>query len=147
MKSEILIKVDSIDNAVKVNKTVIEFDESYDKKYFEDRYKNSNELILVAYIDNSPVGYMVSYDKDKDGSFYCWMAGVNPEFRQLGILSKLMEYLYQWSRNNGYKKIKIKTRNNRREMLSFLIKSGFNFTEVESWPSIEDNRILLEKKL
>lgn len=147
MKPEISIKEDSIDNAVKVTKTIIEFDKPYDKKYFEDRYQNSNKLILVAYINDFPVGYTVSYDRDEDGSFYCWMAGVDPEFRRFGILNKLMEYLYQWAKNHGYKKIKIKTRNNRREMLSFLVKSGFNFIEVEPWESVSDNRINLEKIL
>lgn len=130
-----------------MNETIVEFDKPYDKKYFEDRYQNLDRLILVAYIKDFPVGYTVSYDRDKDGSFYCWMAGVNPKFRRLGILNKLMEYQYHWAKNHKYKKIKIKTRNNRREMLSFLIKSEFNFTEVKPWDNIKDNRILLEKLL
>ena len=43
------------------------------------------------------------------------------------------------------KKITIKTRNNRREMLTYLVKAGFNFVEVQSQLFVEDNRILLEK--
>lgn len=147
MESKILIKEDSIENAVKVNNTIVEFGNPYNKAYFEDRYKNLDKLILVAYVDNSPAGYMVSYDKYQDTSFYCWMTGVNPLFRRLGILDKMMQYLNNWAKYKGYKKITIKTRNNRREMLSYLIKSGFYFTEVEEHPSIEDNRILLEKNI
>lgn len=147
MAKNIEIKEDSIDVAVKVNATITEFDNQCDKSYFEDRYKDSAKLILVAYVDNQPAGYMVSYDKNQDGSFYCWMAGVNPNFRRLGLLNQMMQYLLAWAKNNGYSKVTIKTRNNRREMLSFLVKSGFNFTEIHPYPSIEDNRIVLEKDI
>ena len=145
MTKSIVIKEGSIEVAVKVNATITEFGKPYDKTYFEDRYKDSVNVILVAYVDNQPAGYMVSYDKNNDGSFYCWMAGVDPLFRRLGLLDKMMRYVNDWSKNHGYKKLTIKTRNNRREMLSYLVKSGFYFTEVQSQPSIEDNRILLEK--
>ena len=145
MTKNIQIKEDSIDVAIKVNGTITEFDNHYDKSYFEDRYKDSAKLILVAYVDNQPAGYMVSYDKNKDGSFYCWMAGVDPLFRRHGLLNQMMQYLFDWAKNNDYSKVTIKTRNNRREMLSYLVKSGFNFVEVHPQASVKDNRILLEK--
>lgn len=145
MTKSIVITEDLIEVAVKVNATITEFDKPYDKAYFEDRYKNSVSLVLVAYVDNQPAGYMVSYDKNNDGSFYCWMAGVDPLFRRLGLLNRMMQYLNDWAKNHGYSKLTIKTRNNRREMLSYLVKAGFNFAEVQLQPSIEDNRILLEK--
>jgi GNAT superfamily N-acetyltransferase len=104
-------------------------------------------LIIVAYVDDQPAGYTVGYDKFEDGSFYCWMAGVNPKFRKLGLLKSLMDYEDKWAKEKGYNKIKIKTRNNRREMLSYLVKYGFFFTEVIQQHNIDDNRILLEKEL
>jgi ribosomal protein S18 acetylase RimI-like enzyme len=147
MKKNIVIKEDLIDVAVKVNATVVEFDEPCDKSYFENRYQNVEKLILVAYVDSQPAGYMVSYKKDNDGSFYCWMAGVDPHYRRLGLLHKMMNYLVDWAKSKGYNRITIKTRNNRREMLAYLVKTGFNFIEVQSQPFIIDNRILLEKKI
>ena len=147
MEKDIAIKEDYVDVAVKVNATIVEFGEPYDNAYFENRYVGKEKLILVAYVDNQPAGYMVSYNKDNDGSFYCWMAGVDPNFRRLGILKKLMDYLIDWVKKRGYKKIMIKTRNNRREMLSFLVKVGFNFVEIQERPLIEDNWILLEKEI
>jgi ribosomal protein S18 acetylase RimI-like enzyme len=145
MENNIVIKEDSIEVAVRVNATITEFDKPYDTAYFEERYADKEKLVLVAYVDDKPAGYMVSYDRDGDGSFYCWMAGVDPHFRRLGVLHNMSRYLYEWVKTHGYKKIKIKTRNNRREMLSYLVKEGFYFTGVESKPSIEDNRIFLEK--
>lgn len=147
MKKNIVIKENLIDVAVKVNATVVEFDEPCDKSYFENRYQNVEKLILVAYVDSQPAGYMVSYKKDDDGSFYCWMAGVDPQYRRLGLLHKMMNYLSDWAKSKGYNRITIKTRNNRREMLAYLVKTGFNFIEVQSQPFIEDNRILLEKRI
>ena len=82
-----------------------------------------------------------------DGSFYCWMAGVSPEYRRQGVIGALMASLEQWTAENGYKWVTIKTWNSRREMLAFLVKSGFNFTGVEERPATKDNRVLLEKRI
>lgn len=73
------------------------------------------------------------------------MAGVNNNYRRLGALKALMNYQIKWARDKGYKKLKIKTRNNRREMLSFLVKADFYFTSVEPKERIQDYRINLEK--
>jgi len=145
--NNITIKEVPIEEAVKVNATIIEFDAPYQKDYFEDRYKDKDKLIIVAYVDDQPAGYIVGYDKFEDGSFYCWMTGVNPKFRKLGLLKTLMDYEDKWAKEKGYNKIKIKTRNNRREMLAYLVKYGFFFTEVVQNKNIDDNRILLEKEL
>ncbi len=147
MSKNITIKEVPIEEAVKVNATIVEFDAPYQKDYFEDRYKDKDKLIIVAYVDNLPAGYIVGYDKFGDGSFYCWMAGVNPKFRKLGLLKAMMDYEDKWAKEKGYNKIRIKTRNNRREMLAYLVKYAFFFTEVVKHPNIEDNRILLEKEL
>ncbi|MCA9459614.1 MAG: GNAT family N-acetyltransferase [Nanoarchaeota archaeon] len=147
MSNKILIKEVPIEEAVKVNGTIVEFDKLYQKKYFEDRYKDREKLIIVAYIDNQAAGYIVGYDKFEDGSFYCWMAGVNPNFRKMGVLKLLMDYEDKWAKEKGYNKIKIKTRNNRREILAYLVKYGFLFTDVIQKSNIADNRILLEREL
>ena len=147
MEEQIVVKEALIEEAVRVSATVVEFDAKFDKKHFESRYQNKNKLIVVAYIKEKPVGFIVGYDKFHDGSFYCWMAGVNPKYRGRGALTALMIYEDNWAKARGYKKIKIKTRNNRREMLAFLVKNGFQFTEITEFPNIDDNRISLEKEL
>lgn len=121
----IVIKETTIEEVVKISPTIIEFDVSYQKNYFEERYKNKEKLIIVAYIDNKPVGYIVGYDKFWNKSFYCWMAWVNPKYRRLGIFKALMNYEYKWAKEKWYNKIIITTRNNRREMISYLVKHGF----------------------
>lgn len=147
-RNKIIVREVPIEEAIKVNLTIPEFDErSRAKEYFTDRYKGKETLIIAAYLNKTPAGYLVGYDRFGDKSFYCWMAGVAPEFRRKGILAALMDYLESWAKKRGYKKIRIKTRNNRREMLACLVKYGFYFTGVEAYPNIEENRILAEKRI
>lgn len=146
--NDIIVKEVSIEEAVKVNRNVIEFDgKDTTKEDFEKRYVGKDNLIIVAYYKNIPIGYIIGYDRDNDGSFYCWMAGVDNNYRRLGALTTLMNYQMNWAKNKGYNKLKIRTRNNRREMLSFLVKNGFNFVSVENKEDITENRINLEHDL
>ena len=146
--NDIIVKEVSIEEAVKVNRNVIEFDGKDTKaEDFERRYQDKDKLIIVAYYENVPIGYIIGYDRDNDGSFYCWMAGVDNNYRRLGALTALMNYQMDWAKKKGYNKLKIRTRNNRREMLSFLVKNGFNFVSVENREDITENRINLEHDL
>lgn len=148
MKNNIVVREVPIDEAVKVNRNVIEFDGKDTKaEDFERRYQDKDKLIIVAYYENVPIGYIIGYDRDNDGSFYCWMAGVDNNYRRLGALTSLMNYQMDWAKKKGYNKLKIRTRNNRREMLSFLVKNGFNFVSVENREDITENRINLEHDL
>ncbi|MBI4150201.1 GNAT family N-acetyltransferase [Candidatus Woesearchaeota archaeon] len=147
MQPKIIVKEVPIEEVVEVNKTIVEFREPYTREQFEERYGDKEKLIIVAHINKQPAGYIVSYDRFDDGSLYCWRAGVDPQFRRKGVLKALMDYQEQWARKHGYKKIKIKTRNKRREMLAYLVKYGFYFTEVIQHSAIEENRILLEKRI
>lgn len=73
MSPKITVKEVKIDEVVKVSETILDFADLYSKSYFEDRCKNKDNLLIVA------------YDKFSDGSFYCWFAGVNPLFRKMGL--------------------------------------------------------------
>lgn len=145
--NQVIVKEDSIDVAATVHATVPEFDKPAGTEYFEDRYKGKQHVIFVAYLNEKPIGYMISYDKFGDDSIYCWMAGVNPEFRKKGALTNLMEKLESWCKENSIHTIHIKTRNRRREMLNYLVKNGYLLAEVLPEPKIEDNRILLQKSV
>ncbi|MBI2546691.1 GNAT family N-acetyltransferase [Candidatus Woesearchaeota archaeon] len=144
----VTIRETIIDEALSVHKDIPEFNEpKYTKEYFEERCKGKDCLIIVANAGKEQAGYLVAYNKLADGSFYCWMVGVIPKHRQKGVLTKMMEYLEKIAKSRGYSSLKIKTRNTRREMLTYLIKHGFNFIEIIPFLAIEDNRILLEKQI
>jgi hypothetical protein len=48
----------------------------------------------------------------------------------------MMITLEQIAKQKGYTKLKIKTRNNRREMLGYVVQNGWNFIDVEKHPGI-----------
>lgn len=143
------VRETSLEDAFAVHERVPEFKVHfpYDLDTFHERTKQKKTLALVADVEGEPAGYVVAYDRDGDGTFYCWMAGVDPSFRRMGVLRALMGYLETWTAREGYKALRIKTRNNRREMLAFLVKHGFHFRGVETYEDPADNRILLEKAL
>jgi len=146
---KVIVKESNLDDVIKISKNVIEFNElTPTKDAFESRYKNLEKLIVVAYYNNIPIGYLIGYDNcDSDKSFYCWLAGVDYNYRRLGALKLMMEYQINWAKRMGYKKLKIKTRNKFREMLNFLVKNDFYFTDIEKQKDIDENRIYLELKL
>ncbi len=145
--NKIIIREAPLEDVIKINATVPEFDPALGKDYFAERIAGKKSLAIVAHLEGRPAGYLVGYDKFEDGSFYCWMAAVDPAYRRQGVLKALMDYQNDWARKEGFNKIKIKTRNNRRSMLGYLVKAGFLFTQVIPWEKTEDNRIELEKNL
>lgn len=141
------VKEAPIEEIVKINATITEFGKPYDKNYFEEKIEGKEHLMIIAYFENLPAGYIVGYNRYQEGSFYCWMAGVNPSFRKKGVLKEMMKFMDSWAKKKGYSRIIIKTRNNRREMLSYLIKYNFQLIEVIPKSNTKENRILFEKAL
>ena len=148
MPKKIVIRQASPQTALDVHGKVPEFvGAGYDLSVFEDRLKGEKSHLSVAFVGEAPVGYMASYERWNDGSIYCWMAGVVPEFRHQGLMTRLMADLEKWAKSKGYKKVSVKTRNNHREMLEFLVGNGFDFVRVQPKGKAAENRIFLEKKL
>ena len=150
--NKIVVREVAIEEVIKVNQNIPEFNEMGTeavKENFEKRYQNREKLIIVAYYQENPIGYVIGYEEIKGDkqNFYCWMAGVDYNYRKMGALTQLMNYQMEWVKKKEYQNLTIKTRNNRREMLHFLVKNGFYFTKVEEQEKIEDNRIYLVKKV
>ncbi|MBW3019088.1 GNAT family N-acetyltransferase [Candidatus Woesearchaeota archaeon] len=140
------IKEISLEAAAEISSKVPEFP-NYSKEWFQNRIGKEEPFIIGAYINDKAAGYLVGFDKYHDGSFYVDMVGVIPEYRKKGVLTALMNYQYNWAKENGFNKIKIITRNNRREMIMFLAKEGYMFTEIIPKENVEENRICLARNL
>jgi GNAT superfamily N-acetyltransferase len=114
---------------------------------FEAKVGRSRVHVIRALVNGEDAGYMVSHDRFRDGSIYCWMAGVIPGYRGRGVLKAMMSNLETAARVHGFKSIRIKTKNSRREMLTYLIKEGYSITDIEKYPDIVDNQISFIKRL
>lgn len=146
MNQKITIKEVSLHETVLANALIPEFKKT-PIRFFSHRIGRKKYYNLVAYVNGKIAGYNLSYDKYEDGSIYCWMTGVVPKYRRMGILKKMMKKMTTWAKKEGYNSIKLKTRNNRREMLSYAVKNNYNVIEVLPREKFEDNRIIVEKRI
>ena len=89
----------------------------------------------------------MGYDRYNDGSFYSWMGGVLLDYRRKDVASELAVFQEKWAIDNGYKSIKLKTRNKHESMLAFAIEAGFQILNYEPNKDIGEVRILMEKIL
>jgi len=111
-----------------------------------ERIKNvKHPLIMVAYVDNQPVGYLMGYERYS--SFYIWITGVLPSHRRQGILVQLMNRVEQSAVKRNYHSLTIKTRNSFKSMLIFLISHDFKLIDIDKRHSVDSHRLILEKQL
>ena len=102
-------------------------------------------LILVAYVNNQPVGYLMGYERY--AAFYIWLAGVLPAARRQGLLAQLIARVEQWACANDYRSLVIKTRNSFKAMLVFLVRHDFKLIDLDKRESVDTHRLVLEKQL
>lgn len=50
----ITVHEETIDAIIDICRTIQEFNDSCDRKHFEDRYTDKEKLILVGYVDEKP---------------------------------------------------------------------------------------------
>lgn len=144
---EIVIKEVSLEEALKVFPRIKEWDrpEAGTIEYCNNRIGNCKHIILAAYVDNENVGYLIGYDKNN--SFYCWVVAVDENYRRIGILTQMMNIFENRAKQFGYNKITLKTLNNKREMLSYLVKNKWNFTDIIKNENVIHNEIIAEKTI
>lgn len=146
MKDIIIKKVD-LEEALKVFSRIKEWDrpEAGTVEYCKKRIGNSKHIILAAYAEGENIGYLIGYDKYN--SFYCWVAAVDENYRRMGILTKMMNIFENYAKQLGHSKVSLKTLNNKREMLSYLLKNNWNFTDIIKNENVLFNEIIAEKEI
>lgn len=134
-----------IEMVVKLTRQIPEFIDPHGASEYHQRLTGVPHLILIAFIENQPVGFKVGYERD--GNFYSWMGGVLPEYRKVGIAQALADAQEQWAMEHGYRSITFKTRNAHKAMLLFALKNGFDIIGFQAMDNVAENRILLRKEL
>lgn len=122
------------------------FTKELNREIFNSKLQaHSRFLFLTVFDGDSLVGYKFGYAEDKD-TFYSWTGAVVPEFQNLGLASELMLRQHEWCRQQGFKKISTKTRNDYTEMLRLNFKHGFKIIGTQG-SAKDDIKIILEKIL
>ncbi|WP_347839062.1 GNAT family N-acetyltransferase [uncultured Draconibacterium sp.] len=134
------------DCAIEVLRKIPELAEPIEKQNLTGRLK-TDPIILVAYSGATAVGVKIGYCRYNDGSFYSWLGGVLPAYRNKGIAQRLNQKMEQMARDKGYTSMVLKTRNKFKPMLHFALKNGYSIVGFQEKDSILEHRILLSKKL
>ena len=144
---DIIIKETSLEESLKVFCKIPEWDrpEAGEVDFCEKQINGRKSLVLSAYVNDHNVGYLIAYEKNN--TFYCWVAAIDPNYRRIGILTKMMNIYEDYAKNNHYKKLTLKTINNKRAMLCYLVKNHWKFVEVIKKDNIDLNEILVEKEI
>lgn len=141
----IQVRESSLAFAERVHARIPEFDPGYLSQFYARCEDQADGVILVAFSGEHPVGYALSYGNGE--VLYVWMVAVAPEARRQGVLASLMATTEAWAQERGYQALTLKTRNDRREMLAFLVRDGWDFVSVEEVGRVSDWRIHLRKTL
>jgi predicted GNAT superfamily acetyltransferase len=145
MMPHIEIKTGSIATIVNISQQIPEFHNPHGAKEYQKRLADVPSSVLVAYVDNMPAGFKVGYERD--GYFYSWMGAILPPYRRMRLATLLAEQQEAWAKEQGYPHVTFKTRNRLKPMLLFALKRGFQIIDFETKETIEENRIILRKKL
>lgn len=103
-------------------------------------------LVQVARIGGEPAGFKLGY-QEKPGYFYSWLGGVHPDFRRRGVGRALLRDQHAWLREQGFRTVTMKTRNQWQNMLLLSISEGFRITGVEHRPDDRELMIWLRYDL
>ncbi|MEI8642381.1 hypothetical protein P4S68_20615 [Pseudoalteromonas sp. Hal099] len=91
----ITIKTGTIDDVTAVSKHIPELLTTIDNQTVQKRLNNKKALILVAYLEDTLVGFKIGYEQSTT-QFYSWLGGVHFKYRRLGIAKS-----YLFIRSNG----------------------------------------------
>jgi ribosomal protein S18 acetylase RimI-like enzyme len=141
------VRFGTVEEVVALSKQIPEFDNPHQEGEYRKGLDGKKHLILVAYMEGQLVGFKVGYDKENDGSFYSWMGGVLPANRQQHVAQQLASVQEAWAKQNGYHRIRCKTRNRHKAMLMFALRNSFQIIAIEPKETIAEYRILLQKDL
>jgi GNAT superfamily N-acetyltransferase len=123
------------------------FRPAHDAEFFRRRFLGRyNHLMLVASLDNNPVGFFVGFEL-KPTVYFAWLYGVLPEFRRLGIASQLMEAMHAWVQDHGYQSVRFECQNQHRPMLHLAIAKGYDVVGIRWDPDRSQNLVIFEKTL
>jgi GNAT superfamily N-acetyltransferase len=95
---------------------------------------------LVALVADEPIGFKLGYRVD-DKVFYSWLGGVKSSYRRLGLATELLKEQHKRCLEKGFSLIRMKSKNQFREMIVLALRHGFDIT------GLDGEKIILEKKL
>lgn len=111
------------------------------------RMDRTNLIFLVAYWNDTPVGYKVGYGEDRR-TFYSAKGGVLDGFRRRGIALKMLYRMEEEARTMGYRRFAFDTFPNMHKGMTILgLSEGYNVKAAGYNAAYRDFRLRFEKAL
>ncbi|MGB2985856.1 MAG: GNAT family N-acetyltransferase [Phycisphaerae bacterium] len=118
-------------------------DDEYFRRRFHGRY---NVSLFVAMLDDQHVGFTISYEL-KPSTYYCWLCGVLPDARRLGVATQLIQAQQAFALDHGYAMIRFECQNQHRPMLHLAITEGYDLVGIRWDMTSAANMVIFEKDL
>ena len=105
-----------------------------------------NRATFFAFSGDSPIGIAALYrDPDRADTGEILQVWVSPEYRGTGAAVTLLDAVFDWARENGFRRILANVTRTNDRALRFYLRYGFKLF-IESSPEIPENLLLMEIK-
>ncbi|PCK32803.1 GNAT family N-acetyltransferase [Pseudoalteromonas piscicida] len=139
-------KTGSVDDLLTIENQIPEFVTPRKREEVEDKLRDKQHLLLMAYAQGKPVGYKLGHELPNN-EFYSWLGAVIPEYRGKGIAKQLLVMQETWCQTQGYSAIRVKSRNRFKNMLLMLISRDYQIVKCEKIDGSLDYKIHFYKQL
>jgi GNAT superfamily N-acetyltransferase len=121
------------------------FTPSVDEAFFRRRFHGRHNVsIFVAIVGEHHVGFAIGYELKPD-TYYCWLCGVSPDARRLGVATQLMQAQQAFAFEHGYQMIRFECQNQHRPMLHMAITEGYDLVGIR-WDTMSAANVAIFEK-
>ncbi|QFT08469.1 GNAT family N-acetyltransferase [Vibrio sp. THAF190c] len=142
----VVVREGTLEECVAVVEQIDEFSHKESVESLSVRLQDKKQLVLVAEEDGQLLGFKIGYQLDEQ-TFYSWFGGVSPLARNKGVAQLQLDVQEQWVRDQGYKQLKVKSRNQFSSMLRLLLRNGYMIENFEQKEDIKENRLHFVKQM
>ena len=141
-----LIREGTFEEVLQVVTSVTEFTNTETVESLAERIGDKKYLLLIAEKAGAILGFKIGYELD-NSTFYSWLGGVVAGARNEGVAQTLLEAQEEWVSEQGYKTLKVKSRNQFPAMLRLLLRNDYLIENIDEKANIRESRIHFIKAL
>lgn len=136
----------ALSGIIQIHKDI--FGEDFPIESFQKKIKLGCPLHKIGFYEGEILaGYCIVIQNEEKSSLHAWVGGVLPAFQGRGFFSQFYDWLIQWARTSGYQYVTGNTDNYKPNMLTLLIKKGFDIVGVEDTAYGDGTKILFRYKV
>lgn len=139
----------TLDEAITISKEIFhpsakEVEEYHNKEDWNTKIRKDG-LLIVAYVKNEPVAFVLSYIKEVS-SLHIWVGGILEKFRGSGLWTGMYEKIEKYARDKNFQKLTLNTYKDKFPiMYQFATKHEFTCYKTEMKDGLEKS--FFEKRL